>query len=123
MSFDLVAWKRHTAERLRGVRNSVTRIVGRNAPYAVYGTVGGLTLWPLVEAAQGGQILPVVLAFGSAAASVGGNLIAEQIQRWADRTSKVDEAEVIRWVVESTANKDIGFGGRVLIYSGLGDGY
>ena len=42
-------------------------------------------LWPLVQAAQSTGMLPVALALGNVAAGVGGNLIAEQIQRWHDQ--------------------------------------
>jgi hypothetical protein len=39
---------------------------------------------PLVQAAQSTGMLPVALALGNVVAGVGGNLIAEQIQRWHD---------------------------------------
>jgi len=50
-----------------------------------------------VEAARAGQVLPVMMALGSVAAGVGGNLIAEQVQRWKDQA---DEAQVAGWVAE-----------------------
>ena len=53
-------------------------------------------------AAQSGQWLPVVVALGSVAGSVGGNLLAEQVQRWKDQAdaAPADETQVAEWVVE-----------------------
>ncbi|MEW6668488.1 MAG: SUMF1/EgtB/PvdO family nonheme iron enzyme [Thermodesulfobacteriota bacterium] len=107
MAFDLTIWKKLAAEKLRDASDWAKRFAGEKVPYAVYGTVGGLTLWPAIEAAKSGELLYVGGALAMAAAGVGGNLVAQQIQRWVDRKSGVDEAEVIRWVVENTANKDI----------------
>ena len=93
MGWTVEEWKEQAAERLRGIG----AWLGRRAPYATYGALCGLSLWPLVEAAQGGQALPVMVALGSVAGGVGGNLIAEQVQRWADRA---DEGTAVEWVAE-----------------------
>ncbi len=67
-----------------------------------------MTLWPLVRAAQSESIVPVVMTLGSVAAGVGGNLIAEQIQRWRDQVDGASEADVETWVEANTAaNADL----------------
>ena len=65
-----------------------------NAPYLAYGTVAGLSLWPLVEAAAStpvGQSIPFSLGVTllTVAGNVGANLIAEQLQRWRDQAQPV----------------------------------
>ncbi|MEM7800868.1 MAG: SUMF1/EgtB/PvdO family nonheme iron enzyme [Chloroflexota bacterium] len=79
-------------------------------PFMAYTTVAGITVWPIVEAAlkagtTGGGLLSAsyfsVLAVG---ASIGGNLIAENLQRWVDKAQKgepVDEETVTAWVAET----------------------
>jgi formylglycine-generating enzyme required for sulfatase activity len=100
MDFDSATWQEAAAGKLKGIGTWLDRRRREDAPYVAYGTLCGLSLWPLVEAAQAGQFLPVVMALGSIAGGVGGNLIAEQVQRWKDRADPVDEAEVAEWVAE-----------------------
>ncbi len=105
MTFTLEIWKEKTADQLRRVGGWVERWKRQEAPYLLYGALCGLSLWPLVEAAQGGQLLPAMMALGSVAGGVGGNLLAEQVQRWKDRA---DEGQVARWVAEQApANPDL----------------
>jgi hypothetical protein len=52
--------------------------------------------------------VPVVLALGNAVAGVGGNLIAEQIQRWHDQAHLPSEADVATWITAHiTTNADL----------------
>ncbi len=102
--FDLDAWKKSASDKLRQVGRWIERFRNEDAPHLVYGTVCSLSLWPLVEAAQKGQLLPVFMALGGVAGGVGGNLIAEQIQRWKDRADEINENEVAQWVNEQAAN-------------------
>ncbi len=97
MTFNLEIWKERAAERLHKLGGRPERRRAQDAPYLLYGALCGLSLWPLVEAAQAGQTLPAIMALGSVAAGVGGNLIAEQVQRWKDGADKVSVSE---WVAE-----------------------
>ena len=97
MEFTLDIWKEQAAAQLRRIGGWLEQRKTQDAPYLVYGALCGLSLWPLVEAARAGQVLPVMMALGSVAAGVGGNLIAEQVQRWKDQA---DEAQVAGWVAE-----------------------
>jgi hypothetical protein len=97
VAFTIEIWKEQASERLQEPGGWVERRKSQDVPHLLYGALCGLSLWPLVEAAQAGQWLPVMMALGSVAAGVGGNLIAEQVQRWKDRA---DEAQVTEWVVE-----------------------
>jgi hypothetical protein len=105
MTFNLDIWKEKAGEQLRTLGDWLRRRGARDAPCLLYGTLCGLSLWPLVEAAQAGQTLPVMMGLGSVAAGVGGNLIAEQVQRWKGRA---DKAQVAQWVVENApTNPDL----------------
>ncbi len=97
MSFTLNVWKEKAAGGLRQAGDWLERRKTRDAPQLLYGALCGLSLWPLVEAAQAGELLPVMMALGGVAGGVGGNLIAEQLQRWKDRA---DESQVAEWVIE-----------------------
>jgi hypothetical protein len=57
-----------------------------------------MTLFPLVEALSRGDSMGVGLTLGGIAAGVGGNLVAEQVQRWKDRVDRggADEGEAAR---------------------------
>ena len=97
MDLTLDIWKEQAAGQLRRIGGWLEQRKTQDAPYLVYGALCGLSLWPLVEAARAGQMLPVMMALGSVAAGVGGNLIAEQVQRWKEQA---DEAQVAGWVAE-----------------------
>jgi hypothetical protein len=77
-------------------------------PYVVYGTVAGLSLWPLVEAAvQTSQVASVIGALYTVAAGVGADLIAGQLEAWKDRAQRPAEEEVNRWAREQAADTDL----------------
>jgi hypothetical protein len=98
MSFTLQTWQAQAGKQLRGIGGWLERARHQAAPNLVYGALCGLSLWPLVEAAQQGQTLPVMMALGNIAAGVGGNLLAEQVQRWRDRA---DQETVAQWAAET----------------------
>jgi hypothetical protein len=97
MTFNLETWKEKAGGRLREMGAWLGRRKAQDAPYLLYGALCGASLWPLVEAVQAGQTLPAVMALGSVAAGVGGNLLAEQVQRW---KNEADEAALAGWVAE-----------------------
>ena len=108
MAFDLSTWKQSAADKLRGIGGWLDRRKTQDAPLLVYGTLCGLSLWPLVEAArQPGGYVAVIGALGTVAAGVGADLIAEQVQRWKDRAEPVNEAQVSRWVAEHASDADL----------------
>jgi hypothetical protein len=105
MTFTLQTWKDQTDGQLQKFGGWLERLRQAYAPYLLYGTLCGMTLWPLVEVARKGQALDVMLALGGVAAGVGGNLLAEQVQRWKDGA---DEDAVREWVVEQApANPEL----------------
>jgi hypothetical protein len=97
MTFNLETWKEKAGGRLHEMGAWLEGRKAQDAPYLLYGALCGASLWPLVQAAQAGQLLPAVMALGSVAAGVGGNLLAEQVQRWKD---DADEAALAGWVAE-----------------------
>ena len=99
-------WRDRAAAKLQQFKQWA---IHDDAPYLVYGTVAGLSLWPLVEAsaqAASGQLpFSLAVALGSFAGVVGTNLIAEQLQRWRDRAEPVTENEVITWIQDNVATE------------------
>ena len=98
MAWSVEEWKENAARNVR----RIGAWLGRTTPYAVYSALCGLSLWPLVEAARGGQLAAALVALGGVAGGVGGNLLAEQVQRWADRGREEDASA---WVAQ-TAPED-----------------
>jgi hypothetical protein len=94
MPFDLKTWREKTEQRVQALR---TQIAQRSVPRLLYAGLCGAALWPLVEAVQQGDLLLGMAALGQVAAGVGGNLLAEQVQRWKD---SADEGEITAWVAE-----------------------
>ncbi|MCP4357083.1 MAG: SUMF1/EgtB/PvdO family nonheme iron enzyme [Chloroflexi bacterium] len=99
MSFTTETWRQKAADQFKRFPHWLKK---GEAPFIAYGTVAGLTLWPLVEAAANAPTteqlsLSLILALGGVAGGVGGNLIAEQLQRWHDDAQSPDEDEIIRW--------------------------
>lgn len=105
MSFTLQTWQDQAHTQFHKVGAWVERAKHEAAPYLLYGGLCSLSLWPLVEAAQKGQMLDVMLALGTVASGVGGNLLAEQVQRWKDQADAQPDAQ---WVIEQApANEDV----------------
>jgi hypothetical protein len=104
MPFLPETWKAKVTERLWEWRLRVEQA----RPEAVYSALSAAALWPLVQAAQNTGMLPVALALGNVVAGVGGNLIAEQLQRWHDQASPTSEADIATWITAHiTTNADL----------------
>jgi len=104
MPFLPETWRAKVTERLWEWRLRVEQ----TRPAAVYSALSAAVLWPLVQAAQSTGMLPVALALGNVVAGVGGNLIAEQIQRWHDQAQPSSEADVAAWITAHiTTNADL----------------
>ncbi|RME73889.1 MAG: NACHT domain-containing protein [Chloroflexi bacterium] len=96
--FNLDLWKQQTAEKLAGLSAWLKERRDRDLPYLTYGALCAFTLTPVVEALARGELLPVMVTLGSVAGGVGGNLIAEQVQRWKERAGR---DEIAAWVAET----------------------
>ena len=107
MAFDLSTWKQAVAEKAHHIGDWARQQAKAGAPYALYGTLCGMSLWPLLEAAQSGQFLPVMLALGAVGGGVGGNLIAEQIQRWKDSADQISQEQVAQWTSEQAGRPEM----------------
>jgi formylglycine-generating enzyme required for sulfatase activity/energy-coupling factor transporter ATP-binding protein EcfA2 len=101
MVFDLEIWKQAAKGKLQKIGDWLNHKITEQTPYVAYCALCSLTLWPLIEAAKAGQLLPVMVALASVAGNVGGNLIAEQVTRWKDQADGPVEAEVAAWVREN----------------------
>lgn len=108
MTFTLDIWREQAAQKLQQIGDWLDRR-RQDLPYVVYTTVAGLTLWPLVEAAaQTGQFWLVVGAMYNVVGNIGGDLIAEQLQRWKDKGANQSAADVAEWVQQNAAaNSDL----------------
>jgi len=103
---NLDTWKTRVAQTMQKLSYWLQQQQA-NTPYLVYGTLTGLTLWPLVEqAAQTGQLAPAIGGLYSVAAGVGANLVANQVEAWKNRADKPTEAEVMAWTQQQAQNPD-----------------
>ncbi|BCX03610.1 MAG: hypothetical protein KatS3mg053_1548 [Candidatus Roseilinea sp.] len=85
MAYDITTWKREAADSLRSAGGWLRERVRRDAPYAAYGSLCALTLWPVVQAAQNGDLGGVVTALMGVGANAGINLVANNFQKWKDK--------------------------------------
>lgn len=100
---DINTWKTKVQEKMQRLGHWLNQPV--TGPTMVYGTLTGLTLWPLVEAAAHdgslSSVLPSLLTVG---ANIGMNLAATEIEKWKDQ--KPTEAEVIAWTSAQANNPE-----------------
>jgi hypothetical protein len=101
MAFDREAWGQALRQHL-GDWWSQARATGVRS---VYAGLSAAVLWPVIQAVQRGELLPAMVALAGVAGGVGGNLLAEQLQRWKDR---VEEPEIATWIeAQATADRDL----------------
>ncbi len=81
MAFDLITWKADLKTRFKDWKPRM-QAAGVSS---VYGFVSAMTLWPVVEAFQKGDIA-AVMSLGGVLASLGSNLLANRIQGWKDES-------------------------------------
>ena len=91
-TFTQEAWKANIAEHLQHWRS---RLQQQGAP-SVYGFLSAATLWPVVEAARGGDWAALTV-LGSILAGVGNNVLVTRIQQWRD------EADAARQIASDIA--------------------
>jgi hypothetical protein len=82
---DVNEWKQRTAERLRHLAHQMRSLVERAGPGFSYGALAAASILPVVAAASQGDYAAIGAAF-NLLGGVGGNLIANQIQAWKDRS-------------------------------------
>ena len=88
-------WKAAAHQRIRDWCRSVEEFT----PGMLYGGLAAMTVFPLVEAsnaAMAGGDMAALFALGNVAAGIGGNLLAEQISHWKDRTDQELGQELAR---------------------------
>ncbi len=113
MAFSVDVWQKQASEKYTTLIQWLNR-QKTSVGYMAYGALTTFTIWPLVEAvsiaAQSGQPLPInaILALGSVAGSVGGNLLASQIQNWYEKAAKGEtptEEDVLHWLSENAVKQ------------------
>lgn len=108
MKFSIPRWKTQTQNLISGFFDTLKTSAEKKIPLAIYGSLCGLSLWPLLEASKQGQVLPVMMALGSVAGGIGGNLIANQIQIWRDQANDLTQEDIIFWVKNQVpANEEL----------------
>jgi len=60
--------------------------------------LSSLSLWPLAQAIQTGELVPALVALDSAAGGIGDNLLANRIQVWKNRVEDLTEADAAEWI-------------------------
>ncbi len=88
MTFNLDFWQQRVRERLSGWRERWQQA----GVSSVYTFLSAATLWPVVEAARHGE-WAAVAALGTVTASIGSNLLANQIQAWKDEADAARNLE------------------------------
>ncbi len=86
---NLEKWKEAARRNLQ----RLAQRIGQLAPGTVYGALCSASLLPVVTAAQQGDFAALV-ALGSVVGGIGGNLIANQIQGWHERSEEELAAEL-----------------------------
>ena len=120
MSFNLTAWKEQATTGLRKVGVNIKPFLTKKAPYIVYATLLAVAVAPLVLAAGSGYIA-VVTALGALAGGAGGDMIAEQLQRWIDDAGKDPDdealqAKIAEWIsLQIAKNKDFIIDGDAIL--------
>ena len=106
--FTQETWRDSAAVKL-GEFGRRLKMFGRvDLPYIAYGTVAGLSVWPLVETVVStGQLSSILGALYSTAAGIGANLIANRIESWKDGAEPPTEDEVIAWVAGEAGNAEL----------------
>ena len=104
MTFKTENWRDRIGQKVSGLGHWLKRRQQEDLPYVAYGTIAGMTVWPLVEAAVvTGQVAPVIGALYATAAGLGTNLIANQLEKWKDQANPPTEAEVTAWIQQNVA--------------------
>jgi hypothetical protein len=96
MAFDLPTWQGRVREQLTGWRERMQHA----GVTSIYHFLSAATLWPVVQAAQGGD-WGAVGALGVVVAGVGSNLVADRIRGWKD------EADGARQLAADLAEKPV----------------
>ncbi len=78
---DLNTWREEVRKRVQASADALRTL----APNTLYGFVAGCTLLPLVAAVNQGEYGAFVTLAGIAG-GIGGNLIANQVQGWKDKS-------------------------------------
>lgn len=87
---DLQGWKSAVKERLKKLADRVKELT----PGSVYGALCAATVLPVVTAAGQGDF-GAVAALGGVLGGVGGNLIANRLQDWRDRSEQEVATELV----------------------------
>lgn len=94
MAYTLTTWQNAVRPRFEGWKQRMERV----GVTSIYNFLSAATLWPVVQAAQGGE-WGALGALGAVAAGVGSNLVANRIQGWKD------EADGARQLSSQLANE------------------
>ncbi len=86
---DMDVWRQNANERLEALTGTMRQMT----PGVLYGALCASTLLPVITAASSDPI-GAYTALGGLLGNVGGNLIANQIQEWKDRTEPELAAEL-----------------------------
>lgn len=104
-TFNTQTWQEKAKEKLQQIQQWLP--TPQETPTIVYGTIAGLTIWPLVETAVAtGQLNQVLYATYPVLASLGTNLLANQIEAWKNSAKPPNEDEVIAWVRQQAAENE-----------------
>ena len=87
MAFDIETWKTQAAVRYQKLKDGLNR----ESAGQLYAFLSVTALWPVLEAMQRGDFNAAITLASLTAASLGTNLLANQIQGWKDEASAVKQ--------------------------------
>ena len=99
-------WKADAQAKVKEQPDWLARLKGQTTPYAVYGYLSSLALWPLLDALGAGQVFPVMNALGLVAGSVGGNLLANRIEAWRQHANNLSP-ETLEQTIRTEVADDV----------------
>ena len=104
---NLESWQLQAQQKLGEIEDWLTVGQKMDVPYGVYGTLAGLTVWPLVvTASTTPHITPIILILAKITANVGTNHVANQIEAWKNSDKIVTEMAVINWLRTEVAQNN-----------------
>ncbi len=84
MEFSVDVWQAKVGESLRGLDAGALRLRAQDTAYVLYGTLCGLTVYPLVATVGAGDYAGAFMALGNVLGGIGSNLVANMVQEWKD---------------------------------------
>ncbi|MCL4299467.1 MAG: SUMF1/EgtB/PvdO family nonheme iron enzyme [Anaerolineae bacterium] len=99
MSFNLQIWKEKTQALLPQVGRDLAHLKQQDTPLLLYGYLSGFALLPPALAAKSGDLMQVAVTIGGVFGGLGGSLLANKVQEWANQAAVLTESTLTEKVM------------------------